>query len=340
MVSCMMFRRTSMIRIATLLLANCVLATCVLAEESVPPDRRFLPPLPVGERPSDSPTPASSGHALPAPAAEDRSPPIGTVLESQQKQLRYERMRQQIEQLSQRLSGQLRRASSSPSTTASQLDEQAALAAPEPDQNEQSPDFAISQPVPLPAASPGTAPHVGPGDALGEASVIDVPVANSPADSALDPDLAEPSSKMELLPSVDRLGLASSLFATRQYRECLHVLRAIAADQPTGAAESSPYTASPDTSDEGLSALGRYHHDWASYLTAGCYRELGQTSQAQHAYRLLVAQSDSDWIAAQARWWLDEMQRIEQLRSQAADLRSGLKQWESDVNELRHQAGP
>lgn len=108
---------------------------------------------------------------------------------------------------------------------------------------------------------------------------------------------------------IDRLALASSLFANGDYELCLQTLRELGS-VPDGSAH------------------------WVTFLEAGCLRQLDETEEAQRRYRRIVAASDSDWLGELSAWWLDELHEKQELQRRLTQFKSSLDQWEEVVNEL------
>lgn len=57
------------------------------------------------------------------------------------------------------------------------------------------------------------------------------------------------------------------------------------------------------------------HRQWIRYQIASCHRRLGDVGTAEQEYRELAGTKTDDRIAAQARWWLDAIQKRKRLES-------------------------
>lgn len=134
-------------------------------------------------------------------------------------------------------------------------------------------------------------------------------------DPELNARINQPRGQPAINGPIDRFALASSLYATGHFRECLQVIDA--ADQAT---------------------LNLYETRWLEYLKAGCLRQLGNSELAQRIYRRLVTDESSDWIAEISRWWLDQIQHRQTLQADYSKLASAINQWEQAVDELTKTA--
>lgn len=111
---------------------------------------------------------------------------------------------------------------------------------------------------------------------------------------------------------IDRLALATSLYATDQFRECLKILEAV---------ELRP-----------LSVEDRQWHD---YLGASCHRKLGDRSEAEAGYRSVLQRSSSTWVSAAARWWLGHMDEITQLELKIQQVEVTIENWRKEIDVLK-----
>lgn len=83
---------------------------------------------------------------------------------------------------------------------------------------------------------------------------------------------------------VDRIGLADNLYAIGELQIALEMYQQV-----------------------DLTQLKESEWFWVKYQIASCFRRLGQTGDAQDQYRRLAGQKKAGWLAATARWWLDQM---------------------------------
>ena len=109
--------------------------------------------------------------------------------------------------------------------------------------------------------------------------------------------------------AIDRVSLASSLFANRDYEACLQTLEAIESPNPS-------------------------QTHWLTYLRAGCLRQLGDLEESQRQYRHIVAAEDSEWLGELAAWWLDQLTEKRKLRVKLDQVQVALEQWRIEVDEL------
>lgn len=111
---------------------------------------------------------------------------------------------------------------------------------------------------------------------------------------------------------IDRLALATSLYATNQLRECLKILEAV---------ELRP-----------LSVEDRQWHD---YLVASCYRKLGNRSEAEDYYRSVLQRSSSTWVSTAARWWLGHIDETSQLKTKLEKVQTTVANWRKEIDVLK-----
>lgn len=111
---------------------------------------------------------------------------------------------------------------------------------------------------------------------------------------------------------IDRLALATSLFATKELRECLKILEAVE-----------------------LRPLSVEDQQWHDYLAASCYRDLGNRSEAEGMYRSVLQRSSSTWVSAAARWWLDHIDERAELEQKLQDVETTLDNWRMEIDALK-----
>lgn len=111
---------------------------------------------------------------------------------------------------------------------------------------------------------------------------------------------------------IDRLGLATSLFATKELRECLKILEAV-----------------------NLRPLSVEDRQWHDYLAASCYRDLGNRSEAAGLYRSVLQRSSSTWISSAARWWLAHIDERAQLEQKLQDVQTTISNWRKEIDALK-----
>ncbi|MEZ5942591.1 MAG: hypothetical protein R3C18_14450 [Planctomycetaceae bacterium] len=128
----------------------------------------------------------------------------------------------------------------------------------------------------------------------------DVAITTPPPDAVLPNDVLNDSS---INGEIDRISLASSLFATGQHAECLQVLQQL-----------NEESLSPDDVI------------WRRYLTACCHRGLGEYKEAARLYREIVGRPDSDWTRELAKWWLDHLPERNELTARSQQLQAGMNQ--------------
>jgi hypothetical protein len=90
---------------------------------------------------------------------------------------------------------------------------------------------------------------------------------------------------------IDSLSLADSLFGADEIAQALQVYQTL--------------------SPEKLPAADR---TWVRYQIASCHRRLGNVGASEQGYRELAGSSD-ERIAAQARWWLDALDKRKRLEN-------------------------
>lgn len=123
------------------------------------------------------------------------------------------------------------------------------------------------------------------------------------ADAAVEPTVEGP---------VDRVALASSLFATGSFNECLSILKAV--DQKEISTEN---------------------RDWCDFLAAGCYRKLNDLPEAESRYRSLLGRTEVSWLANATRWWLDHLNEQQKLRGDLQQLQSKFTAWQGEIDAFR-----
>ncbi|MEZ6123117.1 MAG: hypothetical protein R3C49_08090 [Planctomycetaceae bacterium] len=126
------------------------------------------------------------------------------------------------------------------------------------------------------------------------------------------PEAAAPESVVPVDGPIDRLALATSLFATHQYRECLQTLESVVPDE-----------------------LSEENRDWVGYLSASCFRKLDNFPEAESRYRELLDKNRTPWISAGARWWLDHLNEQQKVRTEIAQLNSTIDAWKEEINGLK-----
>lgn len=128
---------------------------------------------------------------------------------------------------------------------------------------------------------------------------------------------ADPSVSMAPVSSVvdgpiDRLALATSLYATDQLRECLKILEAVE-----------------------LRPLSIEDRQWHDYLAASAYRKLGNLSEAESLYRSVLQRSSSTWVSKAARWWLDHVEEKAQLELKLEQVQTTIGNWRKEIDVLK-----
>ncbi|MEP3482282.1 MAG: CDC27 family protein [Fuerstiella sp.] len=111
---------------------------------------------------------------------------------------------------------------------------------------------------------------------------------------------------------IDRLALATSLYATNQFRECLKILEAVE-----------------------LRPLSTEDRQWHDYLMASCYRKLGNRDEAEDYYRSVLQRSSSTWVSAAARWWLGHMDEKSQLQTKLEKVQITMENWRKEIDVLK-----
>jgi len=132
-----------------------------------------------------------------------------------------------------------------------------------------------------------------------------VPIA-APADDA------EANAVSSVDGPIDRMALASSLFATESYKECLSILKAV--DQKSISTEN---------------------RDWCDFLAASCYRKLNDLPEAESRYRSLLGRTEVSWLANATRWWLDHLNEQQKLRGDLRQLRTNFTAWQGEIDAIR-----
>ncbi|MCA8994000.1 MAG: hypothetical protein KDA88_18590 [Planctomycetaceae bacterium] len=135
----------------------------------------------------------------------------------------------------------------------------------------------------------------------------DMVIGTSSPDAVLPNDVLNDSS---INGEIDRISLASSLFATGQHAECLQVLQQLKEE-----------SLSPDDII------------WRRYLTACCHRGIGEYKEAARLYREIVGRPDSDWTRELAKWWLDHLRERNELTARSQQLQAGMNQRTETANE-------
>lgn len=173
------------------------------------------------------------------------------------------------------------------------------------------PTIDISLPLPKqmpPAATTETLPETSPAAAT---------EASDEAASAASADGHDPVAGIDVQPAdvdgpVDRMALATSLFGTQSYRECLQVIDAI-----------------------DRNSISVPNQDWCEYLSACCYRKLNDLPEAESTYRKLLGHTQVNWMADSARWWLDHLEDRKTMEGNLQRLKANLDAWEKEIDDLR-----
>lgn len=224
---------------------------------------------------------------LPIPVVEElRSVPDGEII--QQKQDRLRELEDQINQLMDRIT---------------------------------SPPISAQVPVPPPEALPSVAPAPPSLPLTVTPAVPSTNEAPDPLPPLPAPEVTRPTGMTPPAPvlpltgivegKVDRMSLASSLFATGRYQECLNTLEQVEATH--------------------------LHADdviWKTYMTACCHRGLGNVKEAASIYRGIAGRSESDWTRDLARWWLDHLQEKNALVEQDRQIKQVLTDARKGLDEL------
>lgn len=122
----------------------------------------------------------------------------------------------------------------------------------------------------------------------------------------------DPAAMTSVEGPIDRMALATSLFATESYKECLSILDAV--DRKSISTESS---------------------DWCDYLAASCYRKLQNLPEAESRYRNLLGRTEVSWLANATRWWLDNLNEQKKLRTDLIQLNTNFTAWQAEIDDLR-----
>lgn len=182
-------------------------------------------------------------------------------------------------------------------------------------------ESAVSQPAKVTVESPVPAQPLQPAPVPTLPELEERPSSERPTVTetvaAPDPEAFVPEEVLPTVPvsvdgPIDRLALASSLFGTASFGECLQTLDAIDHD-----------------------SLSTEDQDWCRYVSACCHRNLGQLSEAESGYRELVGHSEVSWLADAARWWLDHLSDRQKLQSDSEKLSSNLQAWKKEIDGLR-----
>jgi hypothetical protein len=112
---------------------------------------------------------------------------------------------------------------------------------------------------------------------------------------------------------IDRVALATSLFATDRFQECLQTLDAVERD-----------------------TLSTENSEWCEYLAAGCHRRLGQLGEAESRYRGLVEHSQTSWLVESCRWWLDHLGAQQKLQTELAAVSAEVGRWRAEIDALKN----
>ena len=111
---------------------------------------------------------------------------------------------------------------------------------------------------------------------------------------------------------IDRLALATSLYATNQFRECLKILEAVK-----------------------LRPLSIEDRQWHDYLAASCYRKLGNRDEAEGHYRSVLQRSSSTWVSKAARWWLVHIDEKSDLEQKVEKVQTTVANWRKEIDVLK-----
>ena len=71
---------------------------------------------------------------------------------------------------------------------------------------------------------------------------------------------------------------------------------------------------------------------WVQFQVANCQRHLGQTTEAQKAYRRVSGETSEEWLGQLSRWWLKELDDREQLQRRVAELDQIIKTLDQELN--------
>lgn len=116
---------------------------------------------------------------------------------------------------------------------------------------------------------------------------------------------------------IDRMALASSLFATHRWKECLRTLEAI-----------------------DLKNINDENRHWLQYVDASCHRKLGNLPEAESSYRKLLSMTKRGWIADAGRWWLDHMNELQKTGALVDQLQSQNEAWRTELKNLASEGPP
>ncbi|MEW4490332.1 hypothetical protein AB1L42_19760 [Thalassoglobus sp. JC818] len=111
--------------------------------------------------------------------------------------------------------------------------------------------------------------------------------------------------------AIDRVALASSLFASGEYETCVQTIQSI-----------------------DFAAHRTEIRRWLTYLHAGCLRKLGSDDESKRFYRKIVTEDPEDWLGNQSRWWIDQMSEKSELERNLHALTQSLDQWRIEVDGL------
>lgn len=224
-----------------------------------------------------------------------------------EKELRYQRLHEQLQSMIESLTVQ-----PVPESATAQPSENSSMAPTS--SNPQSPSLPqASAPDPVSPVledhHPGTFPAADHpmSELAAEIGSVGNSVPGSGANSVL-PEESTPAGHLRrsterMLPSaiavtdgpIDRLALANNLFAINEFVLALEMYEQIDRLPLSGGDEF-----------------------WVEYQIASCHRKLGQLARAQKHYGLLVAQPDAGWLCNLSRWWLDRVNERMKLESDLA----------------------
>jgi len=113
---------------------------------------------------------------------------------------------------------------------------------------------------------------------------------------------------------IDRLALATSLYATSRFLECREILEAV--DQQTLSIEQA---------------------EWWTYLLGCCQRRLKQISEAESHYRTLAAEGHSSLLSESSRWWLDHLSDQAQMQLEIDSIHENVQAWKEVVDDIANE---
>lgn len=154
-----------------------------------------------------------------------------------------------------------------------------------------------------PTTEPGT-PDVADSEQDEQPEVISIP-ADQPFDKATDDDTMPPTPYSEsgialdgdvlVDGPVDRVALGDNLYAIGEYP--------LARDMYNKADRDS---------------LPQDQQFWVQFQNASCLREMGDLKAAKEQYRIVAGQEEADWLQRSSIWWLDMIDRREELQREIA----------------------